>query len=181
MVKSWSQFIEHIKISWINWQKLVSSGFVLFWGSFAVLYSSPNSMTFTRLSQWTAPVFHELYRSIACYGCMSLLFRRSRFWPCCTLITTKIKSPQVPIQPCRLRSDSAPPGTIEAQLKLKQPHQKAIPAHAGPISALRSKSALGNWTVLALIKGAKFDLQRRTVFYSSKRPLFLGLKLIFLI
>ena len=51
--------------------------------------------------------------------------------PVVPLSQRKLKAPKVPIQPCRLRSDSAPPGTIEAQLKPKQPHQKAIPAHAG--------------------------------------------------
>ena len=55
------------------------------------------------------------------------------------------------IQPCRPKSDSTPSGAILAQFKPQQTHQKAIPAHAGPISALPSKSALGNWTVLALI------------------------------
>ena len=42
-------------------------------------------------------------------------------------------SPKVPIQPCKQKSDSAPPAAIWAQFKPKpkQPHQKAIPANAG--------------------------------------------------
>ena len=40
---------------------------------------------------------------------------------------------------------------FEHNLWPKKLNQKAIPAHAGPISALGTKSALGNWTVLALI------------------------------
>ena len=69
--------------------------------------------------------------------------------------TLKIKkicfSSKMSIQPCRPKSDSTPSGAILALFKPQQTHQKAIPAHAGPISALPSKSALGNWTVLALI------------------------------
>ena len=56
----------------------------------------------------------------------------------------------------------------------KQPHQKPIPAQAGLISTHGFKSVLGNWTVLALIKGATLDPKNRTVFYSPKRPHFKG-------
>ena len=40
-------------------------------------------------------------------------------------------SSKVPIQLCRPNSDSAPSEAIWAQFKAKEPHQKAIPAHAG--------------------------------------------------
>ena len=54
-------------------------------------------------------------------------------------------------------SDSASPGTIWAQFKPKEQHQKPIQA----ISARGSKSALGNqWTVLALRKWAKLDSEK---------------------
>ena len=59
--------------------------------------------------------------------------------------TLKIKkicfSPEVPIQPCRPKSDSAPPGAIWARFKPKQLNQKAIPAHDGaqPLGPNHSK------------------------------------------
>ena len=89
----------------------------------------------------------------------------------------KIKNPKVPIQPCRLIQPLLEP--FKHNLSQNSPIKRLFHPTLGP---LRSKSALGNWTVLALIKGAKLDLQKRTIFYSSKRrPLFLGLKQIFLI
>ena len=39
----------------------------------------------------------------------------------------------------------------------------------GPIPALGSKSALGNWTVLALIQGSQSRLKNRTVYYFTYR------------
>ena len=71
------------------------------------------------------------------------------------LDTLKIKkicfSPKVPIQPCGLKSDSAPPGAIWAQFRLKQLNEKAIPAHGGPTSA-RVIGLYWPW-----FKGAKLD------------------------
>ena len=51
-----------------------------------------------------------------------------------------------PIQPFRPKSDSAPPEAVWAKFKPKQPYQKAIPVHTGPISALGSWSAVVDWT-----------------------------------
>ena len=48
--------------------------------------------------------------------------------------------------PSRSMSDSAPAGAIWPQSKPKQSHQKPM----GPISALESKLALGNWTVFSV-------------------------------
>ena len=45
--------------------------------------------------------------------------------------TLRYKEKEVPIQPCNLKSDSAPPGSVLAQFKPKQPRQKTFPAHAG--------------------------------------------------
>ena len=59
-------------------------------------------------------------------------------------------SPKVPIQPCRPKSDSASPLAISAQFKPKQP-QRLFQPTLGSISAIRSNSTLGNWTVLPLI------------------------------
>ena len=59
-------------------------------------------------------------------------------------------SPKVPIQPSRPKSDSASPLAISAQFKPKQP-QRIFQPTLGPISAIRSNSTLGNWTVLPLI------------------------------
>ena len=39
----------------------------------------------------------------------------------------------------------------------------------GAIPALGSKSALGNWTVLALIQGSQSRLKNRTVYYFTHR------------
>ena len=39
-------------------------------------------------------------------------------------------SPEVPIHPYWPKSDLAPLRSIRAQFKPKQPHQKALPAHA---------------------------------------------------
>ena len=46
------------------------------------------------------------------------------------------------------KSDSAPPGTIWAQLQPNQPHRKPVPAVAGTHSAHECTSAPGKWTVL---------------------------------
>ena len=45
------------------------------------------------------------------------------------------------------KSDSAPPGTIWAQLQPNQPHRKPVPAVAGTHSAHECTSAPGKWTV----------------------------------
>ena len=76
--------------------------------------------------------------------------------------------PQVPIQPCRLKSDSAPPGAIWTQFKPKLSNQKAILTRLGAISAL-------DWP---WFKGAKLDSKIRLHFNHRKAP-FLGLKQIF--
>ena len=57
-------------------------------------------------------------------------------------------SPKAPIQLVRPKSYLAPPG---AQFMPKHANQKVIPVQAGALSALGSKSALGNWIALALI------------------------------
>ena len=93
------------------------------------------------------------------------------------LDTLKIKkfcfSREGPIQPCRPKSDSAPPEAIWAKLKPKQPHQKAIPVHTGPISALGSKSAVLDWTeVLAPIRGTKLDSKIELYFTHRNGPIF---------
>ena len=44
--------------------------------------------------------------------------------------TIRYKEKEVPIRPCKLKSDSAPPGSIRAQFEPKQPHQKTFTAHA---------------------------------------------------
>ena len=55
--------------------------------------------------------------------------------------------------------------------------KKPIPAHAQThFTASGCESTLGNWTVLALIKGAKY-----TLFFLADTAPFLGLKLFFLI
>ena len=68
--------------------------------------------------------------------------------------TMKIKkicfSSKVSIQPCRPKSDSALPGAIWAQFRPKKLNQKAIPAHGRAHFSPGTKSALDNWTVLAL-------------------------------
>ena len=68
--------------------------------------------------------------------------------------TLKIKkicfSSKVSIQPCRPKSDSALPGAIWAQFRPKKLNQKAIPAHGRAHFSPGTKSALDNWTVLAL-------------------------------
>ena len=61
---------------------------------------------------------------------------------------------KVLIQPCMAKSHSAPSGAI---CQPKQPHQRLFQPTLRLISALASKSTQGNWTVLALIKGAKLD------------------------
>ena len=70
-------------------------------------------------------------------------------------VTLKIKkicfSPNVSIQPCRPKSDSALHEAIGAQFRPKKLNQKAIPAHGRAYFRPGTKSALANWTVLALI------------------------------
>ena len=62
-------------------------------------------------------------------------------------------SPNVPIQPCRPKSDSASCGAIRAPFN--SPVESLYQSVLGLISALGSKSALGNGTVYwPLIKGA---------------------------
>ena len=66
----------------------------------------------------------------------------------CTLKNKKVCfSPKVPIQPCRPKSDSASRGTIRAPFN--SPVESLYQPVLGLISALGSKSALGNGTVLA--------------------------------
>jgi len=60
-------------------------------------------------------------------------------------------SPKVSIQPCRPKSDSAFLGAIGAQFRPKKLYQKAITAHGRAHFSPGTKSALANWTVLALI------------------------------
>ena len=55
------------------------------------------------------------------------------------------------IQPCRPKSDSALPGAIWAQWRPKKLNRKAIPAQGRAHFSPRTKSALANWTVLALV------------------------------
>ena len=66
----------------------------------------------------------------------------------CTLKIKKICfSPKVPIQPSKPKSDSAPRGAIQAPFN--SPVESLYRPVLGLISALGSKSALGNGTVLA--------------------------------
>ena len=61
-------------------------------------------------------------------------------------------SPKVSIQP--VGQSLIQPlllGAIRAQFRLKKLYQKAIPAHGRAHFSPGSKSALANWTVLALI------------------------------
>ena len=69
----------------------------------------------------------------------------------CTLIKKICFSPKVSIQPCRPKSDSALLGAIWAQFRPKKLYQKAIPTHGRAHFSPGTKSALANWTVLALI------------------------------
>ena len=78
-------------------------------------------------------------------------------------------SPEVPIQPCRPKSDSALPGVIWAQIKPNSPIKRLFQPTLGPISALGSKSALVNWTVLALIEGAELD-SKIGLYFTHPRP-----------
>ena len=73
-------------------------------------------------------------------------------WNARTLKIEKICfSPKVSIQPCRPKSDSALPVAIWAQFRLKKLYQKAIPTHGRAHFSPGTKSALANWTVVALI------------------------------
>ena len=94
-----------------------------------------------------------------------------------SLDTLKIKkicfSHEGPIQPCRPKSDSAPPEAIWAKFKPKKPHQKAIPVHTGPISTFGSESAVVDWTdVLALIRGTKLDSKIGLYLTHQNGPIF---------
>ena len=60
-------------------------------------------------------------------------------------------SPKVSIQPCWPKYDSALPGAIWEQSGPKKPHQMAIPVHGRAQFSPGTKSALANWTVLALM------------------------------
>ena len=77
-------------------------------------------------------------------------------------------APSANTRPCRLKSDSAPPGAIWTQFKPKLSNQKAILTRLGAISAL-------DWP---WFKGAKLDSKIRLHFNHRKAP-FLGLKQIF--
>ena len=72
------------------------------------------------------------------------------------------------IQPCKPKSDSALPGAISAQSRPKKLNQKAIAAHGRAHFNPGNKSALANWTALAMIPGSQIILKNRTVFYSPK-------------
>ena len=72
-------------------------------------------------------------------------------------------SPGVPIQHCRPKSDSALPGVIWAQFKPNSPIKRLFQPTLGPISAL------GNWTVLALFKGAELD-SKMGQYFTHPRP-----------
>ena len=76
------------------------------------------------------------------------------------------------IQPCRPKSGSALPGAIWAQFRPKKLYQKAIPAHGRAHFSPGTKSVLANWTVLALIKGAKLDLKIGLYFTHRNGPVF---------
>ena len=78
-------------------------------------------------------------------------------------------SPEVPIRPCRAKSDSALPGVIWAQIKPNSPIKRLFQPTLGPISALGSKSALVNWAVLALIEGAELD-SKIGLYFTHPRP-----------
>ena len=86
----------------------------------------------------------------------------------CNLKTQKICfSPKVLILPEPLLQPFA------HNLSQNSPIKRLLKPTLGPmISALWSKSALGNWTVLALIKGAKLDPSNRTVFTHRNGPIF---------
>ena len=64
---------------------------------------------------------------------------------------------------------------------MKQPHQKLIPALTGTLSTLVSKSALGNWNVLALMKEATSEPKKEDYILITETYRFLGLKQISLI
>ena len=78
-------------------------------------------------------------------------------------------SPEVPIQPCRPKSDSALPGVIWAQIKPNSPIKRLFQPTLGPISALGSKSALVNWAAFALIEGAELD-SKIGLYFTHPRP-----------
>ena len=64
---------------------------------------------------------------------------------------------------------------------MKQPHQKLIPALTGTLSTLVSKSALGNWNVLALMKEATSEPKKEDYILITEAYRFLWLKQISLI
>ena len=77
------------------------------------------------------------------------------------------------IQPCWPTSDSALPRAIWAQSGPKKLQQKAIPAYGRAHFSPRTKSALANWTVFALIfKGAKLDSKIGLYFIPWNGPIF---------
>ena len=78
-------------------------------------------------------------------------------------------SPKVPIQPYRPKSYSAPSGVICVQ---NSPIKRLVQPTLGSISALGSKSALVNWTVLAMIKGTKLDSKIGLYFIHRKGSIF---------
>ena len=135
--------------------------------------------SFPRLSQWPSPVFHDVNRLIACYGCM--YFDVSVSDAVVPLSQWKLEAPKCQFSPAGQSLIQPLLEPFKHNLSQNSPIKMLFQPTVGPISALTSKSALSNWTVLALIKGEKLDPPKRTVFYSSKRPLFLGLKQIFLI
>ena len=74
-------------------------------------------------------------------------------------------NPIVLIQPCRPKSDSAPPGAIWAQFRPKQPNQEAIPAHAEVhFSAMGPNQPYVIGLYWLWFKGAKLDLPKRPHF-----------------
>ena len=58
---------------------------------------------------------------------------------------------------------------FEHHLSQNSPVKRLFQLKMRPISALGSKSALGNWTVLALIQGSQIRLKNRTVYYFTHR------------
>ena len=77
---------------------------------------------------------------------------------------------QSPIQPLR--------ELFEQNLELNSPMKSLFQPSRGLISSLVSKSALGNWNVLALIKEATSEPKKEDYIFLTENSQFLGLKQI---
>ena len=62
--------------------------------------------------------------------------------------------------------------SLERNLDQNKPIKRLFHPTLGPISALGSKSALGNWTAFDLIKGAKLHPKMRQYFTHRYGPIF---------